>query len=121
MKRDHISPFFSSPCTADCNYDPLGWAGFPTAGLTAATPGDGVCSTPRGPLDLSATGGRQKHDPGQLGESRNSQCSETSSVGRRDVFSLDQLIQLKKSRPVFRNTNPPSLSPASQGKEEVEQ
>lgn len=27
------TPFFS-PCTADFNYDPLGWAGFPTADWT---------------------------------------------------------------------------------------
>lgn len=57
MKRDHISPFFS-PCTVDCNYDPLGRAGSPTAETRQwsmfHSPGPQNHRTESlGPLDLS--------------------------------------------------------------------
>lgn len=120
MKRDHISPFFS-PCTVDCNYDPLGRAESPTAETRQwsmfHSPGPQNHRTESlGPLDLSGHFTHikiQENDPHQLDESRNSNVTETSPMGRGDMFSLDQLIQLKKSRAAFKNTNPPSPSPAS--------
>jgi len=77
MKRDRFSPSFSSCCTADGNYDPLGWAGSPAAGLTghhSYTRRRSALrrSAPQGPGDLSATRVRQERDPSQLDESGNS-------------------------------------------------
>lgn len=87
---------------------------------TAVTGGDGVCSAPQGPSDLSATGRRQEHDPSQLDESMNSKFSKRSSAGRGDMFSLDQLTVEKKQTSLCEH-KPPSLSPASLGKGEAEQ
>lgn len=60
MKRDCISPFFSSRCTTDCNHESLGWVGFTTAGWTAVTWGDAACSAPQGPLELQKAGAPPK-------------------------------------------------------------